>query len=168
MSGECTRCEGLAEIQVVSAEHPAPAACPHSPIRGQIPRMPEGSCWQALLWRVPLLLSTSPTSGLLGSAAKGMQRCLWGWQGSRSWQRAGRDYSHGWVACLQQEVSALVLQLYSPIITFTIQRQLGAHAQEVSGDHITSTACVPSTTATMTPPPDFADPLFYTCQLVLC
>lgn len=56
--------------------------------------------------------------------------------------KEGGGYSHGWVACLQQEVSVPVLQLYSPIITFTIQRQLGAHAQEVSGDHITSTVCV--------------------------
>lgn len=60
-------------------------------------------------------------------------------------------YSHGWVACLQQEVSVPVLQLYSPIITFTIQRQLRAHAQEVSGDHVTSAVCVPSTPPTMTP-----------------
>lgn len=169
VSGECIRCERLVEIQVVSAEHPAPAACPHSPIGGQIPRMPEGSCWQALLWRVPLLLSTSPTWGLLGSAAKGMQRCQWGWRRSRSWQGGGGgDYSHGWVACLQQEVSVPVLQLYSPIITFTIQRQLGAHAQEVSGDHVTSAVCVPSTTPTMTPPPTFASTLYSTCHLETC
>lgn len=58
----------------------------------------------------------------------------------------GGGYSHGWVACLQQEVSVPVLQLYSPIITFTIRRRLGAHAQEVSGDHVTSAVCVPSTT----------------------
>lgn len=62
----------------------------------------------------------------------------------------------GWVACLQQEVSVPVLQLYSPIITFTIQRQAGAHALEVSGDHVTSAVCVcvcvPSATPTVTPP----------------
>ena len=48
------------------------------------------------------------------------------------------DYSHGWVACLQQEVIVPLLQLYFLIITFTIQRQLGAHALEVSGDHVSS------------------------------
>lgn len=169
MSGEYVRCECLVVIQVVSAEHPAPAACPHSPIGGQIPGMPEGSCWQPLLWIALLLLSTSPTWGLLGSAAKGMQRCWWGWRRSRSWQGGG-DYSHGWIACLQQEVIVPVLQLYFPIITFTIQRQLRAHAQEVSGDHVTSTVCVcvPSITPTMTPSPTSASPLYSTCHPHTC
>lgn len=48
----------------------------------------------------------------------------------------------GGLHAFKQEVSVLVLQLYSPIITFTIQRQLGAHAQEVSGDHVTAAVCV--------------------------
>lgn len=78
--------------------------------------------------------------------------------------RRGGDCSLGWVACLQQEVSVALLQLYSPIITFTIQRQLRAHAQEVSGDHVTSAVCVPSTTTTMTPPPTCASPLHSTCH----
>lgn len=78
------------------------------------------------------------------------------------------DYSHEWVACLQQEVSIPVLQLYSPIITFTIQRQLRAHAQEVSGDHVTSAVCVPSTTPTVTPPPTSARPLYSTCHPQTC
>lgn len=57
-------------------------------------------------------------------------------------------------ACLREEVTVPVLQLYHTIITFTIQRQLRAHTQ-VSGDHVTSTMweCVPSTTSAMTPPP---------------
>lgn len=72
----------------------------------------------------------------------------------------------GGVACLQQEVSVPVLQLYSPIITFTIQRQPGAHAQEVSGDHVTSAVCVPSATSTVTPPPTSAgSSLYSTCHL---
>lgn len=34
-----------------------------------------------------------------------------------------------------------------------------AHAQEVSGDHVTSAVCAPSTTPTLTPPPLPAPPI---------
>lgn len=70
------------EIQVGSA----PAACPHPPIGGQILRMPQGSCWQALLLIFPLLPPTSSTWGLQGSAA---EKSVGGRRRSRSWGEKG-------------------------------------------------------------------------------
>lgn len=36
-----------------------------------------------------------PTRGLRGSAAKGMQRCQWGWRRSRSWQGGAGGQARG-------------------------------------------------------------------------
>lgn len=80
-----------------------------------------------------------------------------GWGGS----------SPGRVACLPQEVSVQVFQFHSLVITFTIQRRLGAHAPEDSGDQVTSMLC-PPWPPPLTPPPTFSDPLYDTCQMHPC
>lgn len=157
---------------MASPEHTAPAACPHPTIKGADSQDAAGQ-----LLTAPTL-DTSPAPCYLPCMGPPWVSCLGHakrlegvvevkelvrrWGGVRSLEGA----------CLQQEVALPGLQLYPMIITFTILRQLTAHAQAVPGDHV---VCVPSITSTTTlpslqvlcVPPGFRKPDFVSTDVVV-
>lgn len=79
LSGECVRCDRLLQLQVVSAERVAPAACPHPPIG----KADSQDAWGQLLTAITLGQSPNFYLAPLGGASKGH---LW---------RARRDVGGG-------------------------------------------------------------------------
>lgn len=61
--------------------------------------MPQGSCWQAVLWIFPLLLSISPAWGLLGSAAKMLDGMVEVKELARG-EGGVHAFSRRWTSCL--------------------------------------------------------------------